>query len=457
MNVLEIYKKVIQLGISSHDELYNQRVQLINYLSFWLGVILLLMSILGLIEGQITSALINLSAVPFIILPTIYLNYRKKASVARWFSYLVGMAYVVYSSYVDNDTPYFLDTPLWVATLLVIGLFVFPRNELWIAFLLALLSYFSIAFIRADSLEMYLKVPIVQFTGHLVGFMVIFIVFKFYKRVRNQYEIKILYQKQDLETANEELKAQSEEIFMINETLSEQKKQLEDAHAVKDRLFSIIAHDLKVPFRTLKNMFDLMDISTFDDKDKEFFIAKIKQYNLDAIHLLDNLLLWARNQMTSESVKPQTIVLSEQAANCLALFKEVADEKNIVLDVHLESPFDIWADLDMILFVLRNLISNAIKFSHFDTTITIKAYKSAPWGVFEIQDNGVGMSEEKISRLFELSHERSLGTNKETGTGLGLPLCKIYVEKNYGKLEVESQEGKGSRFIVKLPLISHIV
>jgi signal transduction histidine kinase len=409
------------------------------------------------IAGDFKVSFIHLSAIFFILIPALLFNFFGKTSLARWFFFLFGLATAVFLSYFNINRRFFVDTQVVIFASASIGLFLFSGYELLIAFSAALTGYFFIWYLEYKALLEGLNVPFRQFTNPLTTFILIFIVFVFYKKVRNRFENKVISQKQDLETINEELRSQAEEIYIINEALEEQKKQLEEANATKDRLFSIIAHDLKVPFRTLKSMFDLMEISDLTNEDKDFFIKKIKQYNQDTAHLLDNLLLWSRNQMSSESIKPQEFVLTSEVKNCLVLFQEVASNKKINIQIEYSDSFVVWADIHMTQFIIRNLISNAIKFSNSESSIIIKTYLSENYGILEVQDFGIGMTQGKVANIFKLSHERSLGTEKEVGTGLGLPLCKIYIEKNKGEISVESQEGIGSKFLVKFQLSNSIV
>lgn len=457
MKLLKFYHNILNLGVhEGKDELHNQRVQLVNYICFWLIVIIAVHFTIVIIAGDFKVSVIHLSAIFFILIPALLLNYFGKTSIARWFFFLFGLATTVFLAYFNINRRFFADTQVVIFASASIGLFLFSGYELFIAFSAALSGYFFIWYLEYEALLVGLKVPFRQFTNPLTTFILIFIVFIFYKKLRNRFENKVLAQKQDLETINEELRSQAEEIYIINEALEEQKKQLEEANATKDRLFSIIAHDLKVPFRTLKSMFDLMEISDLTNEDKDFFVKKIRQYNQDTAHLLDNLLLWSRNQMSSEAIKPESFILNDEVENSLVLLREVASSKKIVIQTEMVDNFSIWADIHMTQFIIRNLLSNAIKFSNPESNIIIRTYQSDNYGVLEVKDYGIGMSEEKVSNIFKLSHERSLGTEKEVGTGLGLPLCKIYIEKNKGEILIQSEENVGSLFIVKFPLNNSI-
>ncbi len=448
-----IYKKILHLGADKNEDmLYKQRLQLVNYLSFWLIVITFVIMAIVARDRDYKVLLIETGLIFLVLIPTIYLNYIGKLPVAKWYFYGFGLVMITLLSAFNIHRKLLLDTQVVIFGILAIGVFLFDGYELLLAFGLALVAYFGLWYYQYFNTLVYLGTPFRQFVNPLSAFIIIAIVFTFYKKLRNKFEKTILIQKNDLEMLNAELKAQAEEIVIINETLENQKRDLEEANATKDRLFSVIAHDLRVPFRTLKSMFDLMDIADLQKEEKEFFLKKIRQYNQDTAHLLDNLLLWARNQMNAEKVQPQPIVWREIVQKSLNLLEEVAAAKKIKIEVTISDNFLVWADADMLDFVVRNLISNAIKFSEPNSSIRIAIYREEAWGVLEAIDSGVGIEPERIPSIFQPNHQKSWGTENETGTGLGLPLCKVYVEKNQGQILVESQKNRGSKFIVKLPI-----
>ena len=453
MKVLTLYRKILHLGAGKREDvLYKQRLMLLNYLSFWMAVITFFIMLLVARDADYKVLLMEAGFISFVLVPTIYLNYLGKLQIAKWYFYTFGLLAIALISTFNINRNLFLDTQATMFGVVAIGLFIFQASELLLAFGMALISYFGIWYYQYSRMLADWGTPFRQFVNPLASFLVIFIVFTFYKKLRNRFESTILAQKNDLETLNEELRNQTEEISIINETLEKQKTDLEEANETKDRLFSVIAHDLRVPFRTLKSMFDLMDITDLQNEEKEFFVKKIRQYNQDTAHLLDNLLLWARNQMVSETPQPQTLVLGEITRNCLSLLEEVAKNKKISIETCISSNFSVLADADMLHFVIRNLISNAIKFSQQESSIYITVSQNGKWGVLEVKDTGVGISEERLPTIFQAIHQKSWGTENEAGTGLGLPLCKIYVEKNQGKILVESQKGLGSKFLVMLPI-----
>ena len=228
-----------------------------------------------------------------------------------------------------------------------------------------------------------------------------------------------------------------------------------ELNATKDKFFSIIAHDLKSPFNSIMGYSELL-IEQLNEKNFEKlrdFSNTILQSSKRAMDLLSNLMQWAQSQSGRMSYNPEYFEL-------LFLFNEVslslngtAGQKSIIITANI-LPADIqaYADRSMIETVLRNLISNAIKFSQPGGRITISALNKQKELIVSVSDNGVGISKENIDKLFNLNESYSTnGTWKEQGTGLGLILCKEFIEKNNGKIWVESKIGAGSTFYFTLP------
>jgi signal transduction histidine kinase len=170
-------------------------------------------------------------------------------------------------------------------------------------------------------------------------------------------------------------------------------------------------------------------------------------------NLLDNLLVWARSQTGGLEYKPEMVNLSEIVATNMAFFSESAKAKNIDVCSSVPSILEVYADYNMMSFIVRNLLNNAIKFSYPNGKIEIRTNKRNDFHVFTIQDFGTGMKTETMEKLFKIeSTNPSTGTANETGTGLGLLICKEFVEKNSGEIWVESEKGIGSSFHFSIPV-----
>lgn len=249
----------------------------------------------------------------------------------------------------------------------------------------------------------------------------------------------------------QEQKTQLEENFL---ELKTHENKLIQLNATKDKFFSIIAHDLKNPFNVLIGLSDIVisDPDVRHSEDFEQIIDGIFQTAKSGYNLLDNLLEWARSQTGEIDFKPAMINMTEIVSINTTFFKESAKTKKIEINNFIPSNLKIFADYNMVNFVVRNILNNAIKFSFLNGKIEIKASQTDDYYIFSIQDYGIGMNKETGDKLFKIeSTNPKPGTANEMGTGLGLIICKEFVEKNGGEIWVESQERKGSCFYFKLP------
>jgi signal transduction histidine kinase len=231
-------------------------------------------------------------------------------------------------------------------------------------------------------------------------------------------------------------------------------KELKEANETKDKFFSIVAHDLKSPFNSLLVLTNLLidDYDTFTEDERKKFIAQIKSSSENTFALLQNLLDWASAQMGKTMVIPEKIDISKISDEILALLMPIARNKNIQLKSEIPSNTIVYADKNMVSTVLLNLITNAIKFTPINGKVEVNSASENKHVEIEVSDTGVGIAPENLDKLFRLDHKiQTVGTAKEKGTGLGLILCKEFVEKNNGEIWVTSTVGQGSRFCFKLP------
>jgi signal transduction histidine kinase len=239
-----------------------------------------------------------------------------------------------------------------------------------------------------------------------------------------------------------------------NEKIIQQNTELQELNATKDKFFSIISHDLKGPLNSLSSFSGLL-INYFDSLSKEEIqtLAKDLDKSLKNLFaLLENLLEWSRSQTGAIEFKPEAFNLSALVQENIDLLTAQAHTKEITLHYSNPQPVTVMAHKNSVTTVIRNLISNAIKFTPKGGTITLSATKSNEEALISIADTGVGMSKEVIDKIFRIDAKHSTkGTADEKGTGLGLVLCKDFVEKNNGSIGVQSEEGKGSTFYFTLP------
>jgi len=232
-------------------------------------------------------------------------------------------------------------------------------------------------------------------------------------------------------------------------------KQLNELISIKDKLFHIIAHDLKNPFSSLLGFTEILedDFSELNDEEKLRLIKEVRVVIKSNFHLLENLLNWAISQRQESFVNKTEINLYQIITEIESLFLAAAKNKKLKIDTNVPEDTIVYADPDMLRTILRNLLSNAIKFSKQESFVTISAAPLGNMIEISVKDSGVGIEPEKLVNIFDLgSMSTTRGTEGEKGTGLGLILCKEFVEKNGGTISVESEIDKGTRFFFTLPV-----
>ena len=259
-----------------------------------------------------------------------------------------------------------------------------------------------------------------------------------------------------------EVKARVQNHLNLKHALDELKianNRLHELNATKDKFFSIIAHDLRTPFSSIIALSEML-VQLIKEKNYdgiEEYAALIEQSSNQAMDLLSNLLGWARSQTGRIEFKPERLNLSQLLDETAQMFDQVAVPKNITIKRNFTEDLVIFADKQMIGTVLRNLISNAIKFTRPGGEISLLAKPEPDHAMVTVSDTGVGISEERLKKMFRIEYnESTYGTANEKGTGLGLILCKEFIEKHDGRIWAESETGKGSAFCFSLPLSGSI-
>ncbi len=249
----------------------------------------------------------------------------------------------------------------------------------------------------------------------------------------------------------------TQEKQLLENTLKElntANSQLLELNATKDKFSSIIAHDLRSPFSSILGLSDLLATNTSDYSIEKIQLLAQSIHNVskNAFKLLENLLAWSRLQTGQLTQNLIEVDYSEIAMDVKLLCEPIALSKNITLELELDSSVLVIADKQMLDTVLRNLVTNALKFTHSEGTVKIVSENSKNEVLFMVTDTGIGIEPKYLDKLFSIDCDLSNnGTANEKGTGLGLILCKEFVEKQNGKIWVESTLGEGSSFKFSLP------
>jgi signal transduction histidine kinase len=231
-------------------------------------------------------------------------------------------------------------------------------------------------------------------------------------------------------------------------------KQLSELNAMKDLFFGIIAHDLKNPFLSILGATDLLlkDIDNMSNHEVKSVVQMIDSSGRQTYKLLENLLYWSLSQTGKIRYNPESINLAELVNDTIALHASSADTKNIKLNYNTQEEVVASCDAEMIRLVLRNLVSNGIKYTREGGEVSIILEKKENSVTVSVEDNGIGMPADYSEHLSSIGERLTTpGTRGEKGTGLGLILCRDFIHRNRGEFKIESREGNGSRFVFTLP------
>ncbi len=250
----------------------------------------------------------------------------------------------------------------------------------------------------------------------------------------------------------QELEEKNKQIELQNKAILEQTHHLEEINKVKDRLFSIVSHDLKDSISSIKGFLDLLKEDSISKEEFNELIPELSENANNASLLLFNLLNWSKSQMQNLEPRPELINIQEIFHSKVKLIEQKLEQKRVMLIDETQRDF-VYADKSMMEIVIQNLLTNAVKFSRNGDIITISNKDYNGKSLLTIEDTGVGISKENIGKLFKNNTFTTIGTKNEKGTGLGLTICKELVELNNGRIWVESTVNVGSKFFVELPKV----
>ncbi len=256
---------------------------------------------------------------------------------------------------------------------------------------------------------------------------------------------------EEVKKQNVIIQKNSASLDQLNKAISKQNQKLEEENKMKDKLLSIISHDLRHPLVNTKSILELISLKLVTPKETEELFDQLESQYVKSIALLDNLLFWIKNQMQGKQMELMQLnirhlisaLIDEQRMPIHS--KEINIQNNIAADVELP------ADREMLKIVFRNLISNAIKFTPSQGDIQLSSYLDDRFVYLIVKDSGIGMSKDTLQKVNSKQYYSSKGTSNERGSGFGLILCRDLINKHNGELMIESEPGRGSTFVVKLP------
>lgn len=448
----DFLQQVRSIGTVEQMNYYEKRkLGIFNQLNFFQLIAGLLVPILGCLhKDDIPFHAWLLACMPSVIsITALFFNYQKRHQAAllcyfilypffTGFVYLQGMnagielnfmLYGVLAVFFLQDMGYML----FAVALSMINYFV----------LAVMLSYF-----KYDVRHEY---KLLFFLNHIISLAFIFYGLYLIKKENASYQFRLLLKQKALQRKNAEINNQKEIIAEKVTLLEAKTNELAELDTLKTKLFSVISHDLRSPMYALRNLFRNMHQKDTPAIEIKSSVPEVLMDLNYTIGLMENLLQWSKTQMQSTSAKPQELDLSRMINEVLQLLRLQAEAKQIYIENKNNCPIYVYADKDMVNLVLRNLLSNAIKFTPNQGYIEIGVTEISSFVEIYVQDSGVGISKEAIQKISESNFYTTKGTSSESGTGLGLMLCKEFLHKNGGQMHIESEPGKGSIFSFTLP------
>jgi signal transduction histidine kinase len=442
----QFLEEIKSLGFTkTMDELEKGKLRIFNQLNFFqflTGIILPFICYLG--SNRFPLGALALATLPaWVNLLVLYLNlyYRYEAGMITYFILYPLVTSIVYMSGMN------LGVELYFILNGILAVFFLPHiSQLLFCVGLSMVSYFVLVVLNnhysyqlhSENLFLYL---FNQITAILFIFYALFLI----KKENHLYQLGMLATNKVLQETNEEIEKQKAEI-------EDKAAELSELNALKNKLLSVISHDMKTPMYALRNLFSSMQQSGISGEEIKAIIPDVVTDLNYTTGLMENLLHWVKSQMNAAKVCPQALDMRTIAQEVVNVQQLQASSKQIAIGCSIPEQSLVYADKDMVKLILRNLLSNAIKFTPDRGKISIRVEPEAAFYRVSVSDTGIGMDEEAIACIHQQNYYSTDGTAKESGTGLGLMLCKDFLARNGGSLNIESEPGKGSTFSFTLPV-----
>lgn len=447
-----IFFQMKSIGVAGRMEDYEKRklsiFNQLNFLQLFAGLFIPLMGLIH--KDNLPFSAWLLACFPCSIsMVVLLLNYWKKYEAARLcyfilYPFFTGFVYLKGMN-AGVELHFILYGILAVFFLQDMGYMLFTIA-------LSMVNYFLLSVVLKDfSYEVKQENKFLYYLNHLLALGFIFYGLFLIKKENNSYQFRLLRKQKALHRKNIEIRKQSEVIAEKAKLLEEQKAELAELNSLKTRLFSVIAHDLRSPMYAMRNLFRNIHQQNLPAREVKTMVPDVLMDLNYTIGLMENLLQWSKTQMQSAAARPAEVDISKMIIEVLQLMRLQAEAKQIYIGNKNDGAVLAFADKDMIQLVLRNLISNAIKFTPQQGSVEVGVNEAPSFVEVYVQDSGIGISKEAMQKISETNFYTTKGTSSESGTGLGLMLCKEFVNKNGGQMHIESIPGKGSIFSFTLP------
>lgn len=432
-----LWDRISEIGVT--DDLSfsdRKRVVVLNRVSVIVSLVTLLYLIYDLVllspdvrSKQMVFWLLHLTAI-LIFIPVLVFNHLTYYNSSRLIMFIALFAVLSVNSYV-HAVPYRTDAYFFILSIFCFIIF----SNYWLLILSSTVTAFTYYLISAHIIS---RIPDLQPLAIgleariAIQFFILFV-------------INYLLNKE-----NEEHQHKLEE---VNSQLMQSHENLAKSNFTKDKIFSIISHDLRSPLNTLQGMLSLFKVGTLSEKDAKSYAEQLEKQVIQLNSSLEELLMWSSGNIQGIKVMPETVVLRPLIQEIMTIAKMRARTKGIIVTSNLPTDIGVFCDRNMLKSIITNLLTNAIKFTPRGGAISISAENNDQMVEISVEDTGVGISAENIIKIKNATHFTTRGTENEKGTGLGVAMCKDFVERNKGQLNINSEEGKGSTFCITLPSV----
>ncbi len=452
--LISFWEKITYQGINSDTDLHLlRRVILFNRFGFSFGFFSILVGIFWFTQQHFTFlTLFTQISISISFFAILFLNKKKLYLFSQLQAiFVINIGFLILSSTWGRESGEFL----FYIPILSCSLLIFDIKLNFLSLLALLLPIFCLLTLEIFN---YSLISHPDLSKNMFLYNLIFCIITCFLTT---YQIIAIFKEQqekfvEAEAKNIQLEMINAKILRLGDLqqnkLLKIEKELSGLNSLKDKVFSIVAHDLRSPISALQGFLSLISIKELNQERIKQYTTQISEKLNNVNSLLENLLNWSLSQLNHLDMKVEEFAVFSLVSDTLKLYDFVANQKNIELLNRVKPDMKAVGDVNMILLVLRNLVNNAIKFTHPEGRVIINCRLRGENVEIIVSDTGIGMNAEKVSLLFNPeTHFSMRGTNNEKGSGLGLILCKEFVEKNNGQLSVESQEGRGTHFIVILP------
>ncbi|HTQ28117.1 MAG TPA: HAMP domain-containing sensor histidine kinase [Puia sp.] len=436
----------------SMDDYERRKLSIFNQLNFFqliTGMIVPVSCFFGTEKFPISSYIIaSLPALVGFLVLCLNFYYKHEAGMIVYFILYPVVTSFVYLQGMD------LGVELFFILYGILSVFFLQQiSHMFFSVSLSMISYFILAVVgKAYHYQLESTNPFFYLFNQFTAIVFIFYGLFLIKKENNLYQSGILTSNRSLQEKNLKIQKQKNEIEEKAELLRKQTAELTELNSLKNKLFSVISHDLKSPMYALRNLFRNMQQYDIPAQEIKKMIPGIVNDLNYSTGLMENLLQWAKSQMQSENVNLQVLELSELVDEVVRTLSIQAQAKRIQIAWEGKIAARARADKEMISLVLRNLLSNAIKFTPEKGRITISTHENASFVEVAVEDTGIGITAEALQKINRNNYYTTRGTSSEAGTGLGLMLCREFLSKNGGHLHISSEPGRGSIFSFTLPL-----